>query len=56
MGAGSQNAAGISIQVLDSLWSLQEKVARGGRFGGGDSGGGSTFGGRNDDRFGGWSV
>ncbi|KAL6131930.1 hypothetical protein ACLB2K_070303 [Fragaria x ananassa] len=53
---GSQNAAGISIQVLDSLWSLQEKVARGGRFGGGDSGGGSTFGGRNDDRFGGGSV
>ncbi|XP_061997084.1 DEAD-box ATP-dependent RNA helicase 7 [Rosa rugosa] len=58
---GSQNAAGISIQVLDSLPSLQEKEARGGRFGGGGRGG-SRFGGRGggrgfsngrNDRFGG---
>ncbi|PQP92817.1 DEAD-box ATP-dependent RNA helicase 7 [Prunus yedoensis var. nudiflora] len=54
--AGQENAAGVSIEVLESLPNLQEKEARGGRFGGGGGFRGGRFGrgggsDRRNDRF-----
>ncbi|KAI5346948.1 Hypothetical predicted protein [Prunus dulcis] len=54
--AGQENAASVSIEVLESLPNLQEKEARGGRFGGGGGFRGGRFGrgggsDRRNDRF-----